>query len=188
MRRKFKYILSGASLVKVVEGFVTYWMLLRGIFRWMKSTGTTEIPVGLLGILADNVSIACDLEETNRNELCGTINDSFTFLDYPLKDEGVSGFTWEDPEDADCLGDQLVRGAPFSSAPKLLSSWLMRERGSADPEGQQLARAYGLSLSIPSVSLMLGIFFSLGRAASHLPCPFFIFAHILGLPLQGLVL
>ena len=28
--------------------------------------------------------------------------------------------------------------------------------------------------SIPSVSLMMGIFFSLGRAASHLPCPFFI--------------
>jgi hypothetical protein len=26
--------------------------------------------------------------------------------------------------------------------------------------------------SIPSVSLMLGIFFSLGRAASHLPCLF----------------
>ena len=137
-------------------------MLLRGIFRWMKSTGTTEIPVGLLGILADNVSIACDLEETNRNELYGTINDSFTFLDYPLKDEGVSGFTWQDPEDADCLGYQLVRGAPFSSAPKLLS-WLMRERGSADPEGQQLARAYGLSLSIPSVSCWAFSFLSAER-------------------------
>ena len=92
----------------------------------------------------------------------GTINDSFTFLDYPLKDEAFQVLPGKIQRMLTALGYQLVRGAPFSSAPKLLS-WLMRERGSADPEGQQLARAYGLSLSIPSVSCWAFSFLSAER-------------------------